>query len=247
MLEVPKQARSLAVLLLSALAWLVAAEVAHGQAGATVTPNAPGKGTRLHWEVDGTAAPISGQIPRSLTMSAPPGFVLNTAAAAKRCTSVQAKLDECPSKSRIGSAQMVIHVEKPSGPRDLPIDIKLYLGSKNSLMAVAFLAGVRVVPGSIAGSNGVTLTFNPLPVPPAIQGVSYRFLGVKVDLGVTRKVIRKLRRHHKGHHRKARVKVVRRINLVTTPSSCAAGSWTLSTSVGLPDGTAPLFSSQVPC
>jgi hypothetical protein len=244
MLDAPKHARTLAIALFTALVWLVAATTANGQAGATVTPNAPGKGTRLHWQVDGTAAPISGQIPRSLTMSAPPGFVLKTAAAAKRCTSVQAKLDECPSKSRIGSAQMMIHVEKPSGPRDLPIDLKLYLGSKNSLLAVAFLAGVRVVPGSIAGSNGITLTFNPLPVPPPIQGVSYRFLGVSVDLGATRKVTRKVRRRH---HKKARVKVVRRIHLVTTPPNCASGSWTLSTSVGLPDGTAPLFSSQVPC
>jgi len=174
--------------------------------------------------------------------------VLNTNAAAKRCSTVQAQLNECAKQSLIGSATLTIHVDKPSGPRDLPVPIKLYIGKKNSLLAVAFLAGVRVVPGSISGgSSGIKITFNPLPTPPVIPQVSYRFLGVTVDLGgVTRKITRKVKTGH-GKHKKVRVKVVRRIHLVTTPSKCASGSWGLSSAFNLPDGTAPILSMPVAC
>jgi hypothetical protein len=221
------------------MVWLVAAAAAHAQLAATATPNQPGKGSRLHWEVDGTVPPVSGQIPTSLVMSAPAPFTLNTAAIAKRCTSLQAQLDECPAASRIGSALMTIHVEKPSGPRDLPIDIKLYLGPRNGLLAVAFLAGVRVVPGSISASNGIAVTFNPLPVPPVIPDVSYRFLRVSVDLGASRTITRKV----KGHKRRKKV----RLDLVRTPSDCASGSWGLSSTLGLPDGTTPTLGASVTC
>ena len=231
--------RVLATFLVTAAVWLTAAAAAHGQAVATVTPNQAGKGSRLHWAVDGFPPPINGQIPTALTMSAPPGFRLNTAAVAKRCKPLQAKLDECPRRSRIGAAVLTIHVEKPSGPRDLPIPVKLYLGPKNRLLAVAFLAGVRVVPGSISGSNGIGVTFDPLPSPPPIPQVSYSFIGVTLDLGTSRRITRKV----KGRKKRKRV----RINLVKNPSDCASGSWALSSTLGLPDGTRPVFASPVAC
>jgi hypothetical protein len=231
--------RTSATMLLTAAVWLTAAAAANAQAVATVTPNQTAKASRLHWAVDGTLPPINGQIPTALTMSTPPGFTLNTAAVAKRCKPLQAKLDECPSKSRIGSAVLTIHVEKPSGPRDLPIPVKLNLGPKNSLLAVAFLAGVRVVPGSISGSNGISVTFNPLPSPPPIPQVSYSFIGVTLDLGTSRKITRKVK------SRKKRKKV--RIDLVKNPSDCASGSWAFSTTLGLPDGTTSVFASPVAC
>jgi hypothetical protein len=239
MLNARHQSRTLTTVLFTVMVWLVAAAAAHAQAVATATPSQPGKGSRLHWDVDGTLPPITGQIPTSLTMSAPPGFVLNTAAVATRCKRLQAELDECPSKSRIGSALMIIHVEKPSGPRDLPIDIKLYLGTKNGLLAVAFLAGVRVVPGSIRGSNGIALTFNPLPVPPVIPNVSYQFRRVTVALGANRKITRKV----KGHKQRKTV----RIDLVRTPPNCASGAWGLAATLGLPNGTTALLGASVAC
>jgi hypothetical protein len=237
---------TLATALLSVAVWLTAAAAANAQTVATVTPNQAGKASRLHLVVQGTVPPINAQIPRSLMFYAPPGFRFNPAAAGKRCKPVQAKLDECPKKSQIGSAVMTIHVEKPSGPNDVPIDIKLYLGPKNSLLAVAFFAGVHVVPGSISGSNGITIAFNPLPTPPVIPQVSYRFLGVTLDLGTSR-TIRKVK-GHKRHRRKHKRKVRKvRIDLVTNPPDCSSGSWAFSTTVGLPDGTTPVFASPVPC
>ena len=166
--------RMLITVVLTAGVWLTAAAAADAQAGATVDPDEVGKGSRLHWAIDGTLPPVNGQIPTSLAVSAPAGFTLNTKAVAKRCKAIQAKLDECPRRSRIGSAVMTIHVEKPSGPRDLPIPVKLYLGRKNRLLAVAFLAGVRVIPGSIRGANGITVSFDPLPTPQATGNTSPR-------------------------------------------------------------------------
>jgi hypothetical protein len=243
--------RRLATALFTTIVCLVAAPLAGAELTATVTPNQPGKATRIHWSVDGMASPINGLIPRSLTVSAPRGFVLNTNAAAKRCKPVLAALNECPKTSQIGSATLTIRVLKPSGPRDLPVPVNLFLGPKNSLLAVAFLAGVRVVPGSISGSNGITVTFNPLPTPPVIKQVSYQFIGVTVDLGgVTRKITHRVRvKSKKGHrrHKKYRTRVVRRIHLVQTPSNCGASTWGLTASLGLPDGTTANLSFPVVC
>jgi hypothetical protein len=242
----PPRPHPLATALLTAAVWLTAAAAANAQAVATATPNQVGKASRLQWAINGTLAPINGQIPTSLTMSAPPGFTFNPAAAAKRCKPLQAQLDECPQKSRIGSAVMTIHIEKPSGPRDLPIDIKLYLGPKNALLAVAFLAGVRVVPGSISGSNGITVTFNPLPVPPPIPQVSYSFIGVTLHLGASRTIRQTVKPRKKGRKKVRKGRRVR-IDLVTNPPDCGSGAWALSSTLGLPDGTAPLFASPVAC
>jgi hypothetical protein len=243
--SIVQRPHTLATVALAAAIWLTVATAADAQGVATATPNNAGKASRLHWEVDGTAPPISGQIPRSLTMSAPPGFTLNTAAVAKRCKPLQAQLDECPRKSRIGTAELRIHVEKPSGPRDLPVPVTLYLGRKNALMAVAFLAGPRVVPGSISGSNGITVRFDPLPTPPPIPQVSYSFLGVTLDLRAHRTITRKA--SHKTKGKKARRGRKIRFDLVKNPPNCASGTWAFSSTLGLPDGTAPAFTTPVAC
>jgi hypothetical protein len=249
MLNVRHHLRLLAVPVCAGLVCLGAAAAAAAQTGATVTPNKPNKGARIHWQVDGTVAPINGLIPTSLTMSAPSGFTLNTAAVAKRCTTLQAKLNECPKASKIGTAVLTIHVEKPSGPRDLPINIGLYLGRKNSLLAIAFLAGIRVVPGSISGAHGIAVTFNPLPVPPVIQGVSYSFIGVRLDLGTSLTITKRIKvRIGTGKHAKVRIRRVRtRLDLVRTPSTCTGGTWALGANFGLPDGTTPSFTMPVAC
>jgi hypothetical protein len=236
--------RPLAAALAVAALGLAATPAAHAQLAATVTPNRAGSAARLHWQLDGTAAPVGGLIPASLVFTTPPGFTLDTRAVAKRCTKLQSKLDECPAKSRLGSGQMIIHVDKPGGPRDLPIPITLYLGKKKALLAVAFLAGVRVVPGSISDAHGIRVTFDPLPVPPVIPQVSYRFVGVSLDLGVTRRVKHRVKRHGRHHH-KRKVKIVRYKLVHTGP--CTAGSWPLSTTVGLPGGTSALLAAPVAC
>jgi hypothetical protein len=225
--------------LLTAAISLTAAASAGAQAVTTATPNEPGKGTRLNWDVDGTPPPIAGRVPSSLTLSAPAGFVLNTKAVAKRCRPLQARLDECPAKSRIGSALMIIGVNKPSGPSDLPVDIKLYRGKSNKVLAVTFLAGVRVVPGTLDGGDGIALTFDPLPVPPVIPQVSYQFKRVTVNLGVSRKVTRKVR----GSKKRRKV----RLHLVRTPTECTTGTWATTAQLGFPDATTALLQAPAAC
>ena len=239
MLRQPRVPRLTGTLVLTAAVTLAAAASAGAQAVVTATPNEPGKGTRLHWDVDAVPPPVAGRVPSSLTMTAPAGFRLDTKAAAKRCKALQARLDECPRKSRIGSALMIIGVTTPQGPRDLPVDSKLYLGRSNKVLAVTFLAGVRVVPGTIEDGDGIALTFDPLPVPPVIPGVSYTFKRVTVDLGVSRKVARRVR----GTSRRRKV----RIHLVRTPAECAGGSWATTAALGFADGTSAFFDAPAPC
>jgi hypothetical protein len=93
MLDGPPRHRPLTIVMLAGAVWLSAATAAHAQAAATATPNTPGKGSRLYWAIDGNPAPVNGVIPTSLKFSAPRGFTLNPRAVAKRCTSLQAKLD----------------------------------------------------------------------------------------------------------------------------------------------------------
>jgi hypothetical protein len=118
-------------------------------------------------------------------------------------------------------------------------------GPRNSVLAVAFLAGVRVVPGAIHGSKGLTLTFNRLPVSPIIPMVSYQFQRVNVDLGASRKIMRKVR--SRTRRKTVRVRVVRRIDLVRTPPDCASGAWQLQASLGLPGGTTAVLGAPVAC
>jgi hypothetical protein len=240
----------LPALLLGLGACLLLPATAGAQGVGSATPNTPNVATKLHWDVDGTAAPVSSRIPSSLVMTAQPGFTLNMAAAPKRCTRTKAELDECPKLSRIGSGEMVIHVEKPSGPNDLGVPIKLYRAKGQGILAIAFLAGNRVVPGKLDGSNGVTLTFDPLPSPPPIPKVSYAFMRVTVDLGVSRKVpvkTRKVSKKSRKHRRKrAKVKMVR-ADLIRSPSTCAGGTWAASVTLGFPDATNALVNAPMAC
>src|SRR5690606_21286216 len=152
----------LTALLAGVGASLALAAPAGAQATATATPNGTSSGTRLHWAVDGTVPPVDRRIPAALTMSAPLGFAIDRAALTKRCRPLDARLDEGPRASRSGSAVLTIRVFKPNGVSDLPVDIKLYMGAGRDIMAVAFLAGVRVVPGRLDTSDGIDVVFDPL-------------------------------------------------------------------------------------
>src|SRR5215212_1047234 len=85
---------------------LVTSVSASADATGNATPAvAGGKATTVAWAVDGLAPPVSGRIPRSLVVTAP-GFRLDRRAVAKRCRELQAKLNECPRKSKIGTGTL---------------------------------------------------------------------------------------------------------------------------------------------
>ena len=228
-----------------AVACLIATAPAGAQAVGTATPGVAGeKPTRVSWAVDGTVPPVAGRIPSSLVMTAP-GFALDRRAVAKRCRQEEATLDECPKGSKLGTALMTILVTRPDGTiNPLGIDITLYEGPKAEVFAVAFLVGNRVVPGKLERTaDGIALTFDPLPEPPAIPGVSYAFQGVSAELGVTRKVVKRVK--VKGRKQRKR-KTVRR-HLVRTPARCAAGTWAATATLTFPDTTSVLLPAPMTC
>jgi hypothetical protein len=227
--------RSLRALLLAAAAVLVTASPAAAQAVATATPaKAGGQATKLHWQVDGTLPPVSGIIPSSLVLTAP-GFKLDRKAVAKRCGSESAALNECPKASRMGAGSLSILVNRPIGPNNLTFDITFFRGAGSKVLAVTDFIGIRVIPGVLTSTGGgITLTFDPLPAPPPIPGVSYQFTGVTADLGAKLKVVKRVgRKHHKR-------KKTFRYSLVKTPSACTTGSWAATATLAFPAETLAL-------
>jgi hypothetical protein len=174
-----------------------------------------------------------------------PGFTLDRRAIAKRCKQVQATLNECPKGSKIGTALMTILVTRPNGTvNPLGIDITLYQASKTAVFAVVFLVGNRVVPGRLESTaDGIALTFDPLPTPPAIPQVSYAFKDVSASLGVTRKVTRRVKVPGRKHRKRRTV----RYSLVRTPADCGASSWAAAETLGFPDATSALLPAPIAC
>lgn len=225
-----------------ALAGCLATAVSAGaDATGTATPAvAGGKATTVAWAVDGLAQPVSGRIPRSLMVTGP-GFRLDRRAVAKRCSELQAKLNECPKKSRIGVGSLTIIVHRPDRVNEVTFDIVLYHGKRTKVLAVTDFIGIRVIPGRLTDSGGVRLTFDPLPTPPEIPGIqiSYEFKGVSARLGAKRKVVRRV-----GPSRTRRTF---RYSLVRTPKTCGAGSWAATATLGFADGAPVRLPAPMAC
>jgi hypothetical protein len=219
---------------------LVTAASASAQTGSATPAVAGGKATTVGWAVDGLAPPVSGRIPRSLVVAAP-GFKLDRRAVAKRCRELQAKLNECPKKSKIGTGTLTIIVHRPAGVNEVTFDIVLYHGKGTRVLAVTEFIGIRVVPGQLTKSSGVRLTFDPLPTPPEIPGVQigYQFKGVSASLGAKRKVVKRVRPRRKRR--------TFRYSLVRTPKTCDWGSWAATATLGFPDGTSLPLPAPMAC
>ena len=233
--------RLCAALPLALAGCLVTSISASADATGNATPAvAGGKATTVAWAVDGLAPPVSGRIPRSLVVTAP-GFRLDRRAVAKRCRELQAKLNECPRKSKIGTGTLTIIVHRPDRVNEVEFRIVLYYGKDTKILAVTDFIGIRVVPGRLTESGGVRLTFNPLPTPPEIPGVAitYEFKGVSARLGATRKVIRRV-----GPRRLRRTF---RYSLVRTPKACDGGSWAAAATLGFPDATSLRLPAPMAC
>lgn len=220
---------------------LATAATASAVATGSATPAvAGGKATTLAWDVDGLAPPVSGRIPRSLLVTAP-GFELDRRAVAKRCSALQAKLNECPKRSKIGTGTLAIVVHRPDRVNEVTFDIVLYQGKNAKVLAVTDFIGIRVVPGRLTETGGVRLSFDPLPTPPDIPGIeiTYEFKGVSVRLGARRKVVKRV-----GPQRRRRTF---RYSLVRTPATCKAGSWAATAKLGFPDGTSTPLPTPMAC
>lgn len=241
MFQAPSRILLRAALPLAVAGCLVTSVSASADPSASATPAvAGGKATTVAWDVDGLAPPVSGRIPRSLLVEAP-GFRLDRRAVAKRCRMLQAKLDECPRKSQIGTGTLTILVHRPDVVNEVAFAIVLYHGRGARVLAVTDFIGIRVVPGRLAKSGGLRLSFDPLPTPPEIPGVeiTYQFKGVSVTLGAERRVVKRVGRR--------RVRRAFDYSLVRTPERCDTGSWAASAALGFPDSTSLELPTPMTC
>jgi hypothetical protein len=241
MSRAPSPIRLRAVLPLALAGCLVTAASAGADATGSSTPGvAGGKATAVAWAVDGLAPPVFGRVPRSLVVTAP-GFKLDRRAVAKRCDELQAKLNECPRKSKIGTGSLGIIVHRPDRVNEVEFEVVLYHGKGTKVLAVTDFIGIRVIPGQLTNSGGVRLTFDPLPEPPVIPGIeiTYQFKGVSARLDAKRKVVKRV-----GARRTRRTF---RYSLVRTPKKCGGGSWAATATLGFPDGTSLLLPTPMAC
>ncbi len=231
------------IILITIAAVLGTAAPAGAQATSTATPDTAGKASRLHFEVDGLASPINGRLPSALQLTAP-RFRTNLKAVPKRCSEQSARLNECPRGSLMGKGVLLVEVTESANVRDVPIDIKVYLHSSRKMLAVAYVLGWRVVPGTLNAADGLGVTFDPLPAAPPFPGVSYRLKGITLDFGA-RRVIRKRVVQRVNGERRVIVKR-RRVSLIRNPATCH-GSWRSTISLKFPDGSVTPFSSTIAC
>lgn len=239
MSRAPSRTRLGTALLLALAGCLVTAVSASADATSSATPAvAGGKPTTVAWTVDGLAPPVLGRIPKSLAVAAP-GFKLDLRAVAKSCSQLQAKLDECPKASKIGTGTLTIVVNRPDRVNDVTFDVALYHAKGAKVLAVTSFIGIRVIPARLTKSGGVRLSFDPLPSPPQIPGVqiTYQFKGVSATLGARRKVIRRV-------HGKRRTV---RYSLLETPQKCNGGSWAATATLGFPDGSSAPQPTPISC
>jgi hypothetical protein len=228
---------------LTLVLFLASAAPAAAQTSTTVSPDHAGKASRVELGVDALAPPVGGRLPTALTVTAP-GFRMNLKAAAKRCSSESAKLNECPRSSRIGTGSLLVGVTAPDQVRDVNIPLTVYLSTKHKILTVAKVFGWQVVPGTLSRSGGFAMTFSPLPQGPPFPGVSYTLKRITFDFHARRTI-----RHRKVRrvHGKRRVRVVKqRVNLITNPRTCA-GTWATAISLTFTDGSVTPLAVPATC
>jgi hypothetical protein len=224
---------------------LAVAGPAHAQATAAATPNLVGKASHIQFNVDGTEAPISSRIPTALSMTTPAGFTFNRRAVPKRCGHTSAALNECPVASQVGTGSLVIRVTYVGKSHDVTFNLRMYLRSNHALYGVTFLAGVRVVPGTLVTTNGVGVVFNPLPNPPVFAQVTYALESITLNLGASHRV--RTVTHKKVKGKRKRIIKRRILNVIQNPQTCTTGSWPATVSLSFPDSAPTTLTTPIAC
>jgi hypothetical protein len=232
------------IVLLTIAGVLGTAAPAGAQATSTAAPDGAGKASTLHFEVDGLAPPIGGRLPRAMDLAAAPGFKLNLKALSKRCSEQAAKLNECPRGSLMGKGLLVVEVTTPDVVRDANIEINVYVGPARKILAVAYVFGWQVVPGTLSAARGIVVTFDPLPTGAAFPNVSYRLKRISLDFGAKRVIKKRKVRRVNGRRRVSFTR--RRVSLIRNPASCP-GSWASAVSLGFPDGSLAPLAAPTAC
>jgi hypothetical protein len=231
------------IILLTIAGLLATAAPAGAQVTSDATPNVAGRPSTLHFNVDGLASPIDGRLPSALKVAAT-RFRVNLKAVSRRCSEQSARLNECPRGSLMGRGSLLVEVTESGLIRDVPIAIKVYLHSRTSILAVAYVLGWRVVPATLNATDGIVVTFDPLPAAPPFPGVSYRLKGISLDLGARRVIKTRTVRRVNGTRRVVVTK--RRVSLIRNPATCR-GTWPSTVSLRFPDSPVTPFDTPITC
>jgi hypothetical protein len=216
------------IVLITAAGLLGVAAPAAALTSANATPDKAGRPSSLHFDIDGTAAPISGRIPLTLQLTTLPGFRVNLQAVARRCSQESATLNECPAASRVGKGSLVVGVTTPTQFKVVTIPLSVYLHSNTKILAVAKVFGWQVVPATLNARRGLSVRFDPLPQGPPFQGVTYALKRIKLDFGATDVV----------HEQ--------RQSLIRNPPTCK-GRWAASVKLTFKAGPAVSLTTSTAC
>jgi hypothetical protein len=158
---------------------------------------------------------------------------------------VSASLNECPGASQVGTGSLVIRVTYMGKSHDVTFNLRMYLRSNHALYGVTFLAGVRVVPGTLVRANGLGLDFNPLPKPPVFAQVTYALESITLNLGASHRVVTVTHRKVKG--KRKRIIKRRTLDVIQNPGTCTTGSWPATVTLSFPDSAPTTLQTPIAC
>jgi len=212
---------------------------------ASLTPNTPAVGSKLHVDLSGTAPELAGALPESVALVIQRGFKLDVRAVAVRCAGVALTSGACPEASRIGKGQALVHA---SGSINVDIQATIDVFLADPVQAGDLASAVVVL--RAAGMSGavrsrlLTLTDPAFAYElrlegfaaavPAFPGVTFALRTLSLDFAARRKVtkttIKRVRVTSHGKRVTVRRKVRRKVtyDLLRNPTTCpAAGAWAL--------------------
>ena len=184
---------TLGSLLAAVLAAVPAAATPVPAGVAALQPNTAGAGSHLLIDAHGADAGFRpNSIPSSLGWAFEKGFELNAAAAPAKCTVDQAKKEQCPPDSRLGSGAIGVAVTgshatakidfwraDPPQPGD-ESGIILFFKEPDSGFTDAGIGSIRAIDD---GNLGQLIRFDKLPVPQLPPGVQISLDHIQIDFG----------------------------------------------------------------
>ncbi len=229
---------------------------------ATLNPNAPGVGSKLHVAIGGAAAELGGALPEAVTLHLQRGFKLDLATIVTRCDALHAPAGDCPEASRVGRGAALAHT---SGliSADVQATIDIFLADAvqaGDLASVVLRVNVANQSRSVqarlralpSGRYGYELSADGFAAAiPSLPGLAVELRGMTLDLGVSRNVrttvTKRVRVRRNGKRVTVRRKVKRTVrhDLIRNPRTCA-GTWAARVTVRVA-GTDRVRDLTTPC
>jgi hypothetical protein len=245
-------------LLLAAATGLLAAPAAAGQAGIVgFSPSVHSAASHFVFDGRGQSAGwLPNMLPSTIGLRFPAGLKWDTKAAADTCKPDEARADNCPERSKIGTggvdvtfagaayhAALAFYLAPPPSTGDIA-GIVLHFREASSGFHDAGTG--RLVRVTDDPAYGTELRFDRLPIP-QVPGLVVTINRWTTDLGADRDVvvIRRKRVRRKGRRRVIRIRRVVHHSLITNPPTCS-GPWPVRIQIGY-GSRQEVRQAQAPC